>query len=256
VGVDMSLMLDTVTKFHFFPNLKAEVNVVPDVLSAYAGIRGKFYKNSFKSLCENNPFIIPIFPLDYSTQKIEFYGGLAISPARGFDVNISAGASSNDNMPFFVSDSNSITQNKFTLDFDDVKIIWFNAEFAYQSNENLKLMLNGKYRQYTMENESKPWYTPEFKLSFAANYIYKERFIFKGEIFANSEMYAKIFETNKMIAKKIDGMLDINLGLEYRHTKSLSGFINLNNIANSKYEKWYNYPVQGFNVLLGITYSF
>ncbi|MBI9038422.1 MAG: hypothetical protein JEY97_09845 [Bacteroidales bacterium] len=256
VGVDMSLMLDTVTKFHFFPNLKAEVNVVPDVLSAYAGLRGEFYKNSFKSLCENNPFIVPIFPLDYSTQKIEFYGGLTISPAKGFDVNISAGASSNDNMPFFVSDSNSIIQNKFTLDFDDVKKIWFNAEFAYQSNENLKLMLNGKYRQYTMENELKPWYTPEFKLSFAANYIYKERFIFKSEIFANSEMYAKIFEKNKMIAKKIDGMLDINLGLEYRHTKSLSGFINLNNIANSKYEKWYNYPVQGFNVLLGITYSF
>jgi len=256
VGVDLSLMLDTVTKVHFSPILKAEVNVVPDVLSAYAGIRGKFYKNNFKSLCEKNPFIIPILPLDYSTQKIEFYGGLTATPGKGFDFNISAGASNDDNMPFFVTDTNSMFQNKFSLDFDDVKILWFNAEFVYQSNENLKLMLNGKYQQFAMDKESKPWFTPEFKLSFAANYIYKERFIFKGEIFANNEMYAKTYEANKIIVKKIDGMLDINLGLEYRHTKSLSGFINFNNIANSKYLKWYDYPVQGFNVLLGITYSF
>ena len=255
-GIDLSLMLDTVTKFHFFPVLKAEVNVIPDVLSAYAGIRGKYYKNSFKSLCEMNPFVVSILPLEYSTQKIEFYGGISASPANGFDFNISAGASNNDHLPFFVAEKNLIVNNKFSVEFDDVKIVWFNAEIAYQNNEKFKMILNGKYQQYTMENEAKPWYTPEFVFSFATNYVFKERFIFKGEIFANSQMYAKVYETNLLTTKKIDGLLDLNLGLEYRHTKALSGFINFNNIANSKYKKWYDYPVQGFNVLMGINYSF
>jgi outer membrane receptor protein involved in Fe transport len=54
---------------------------------------------------------------------------------------------------------------------------------------------------------------------------------------------------------ELQGIADINLGLEYRYNKILSGFLRLNNIGNTRYYKWNNYPVQGFSVMAGFTYS-
>jgi len=52
------------------------------------------------------------------------------------------------------------------------------------------------------------------------------------------------------------GLVDVNLGLEYRYTKFLSAFLNLNNLAAQRYQRWYAYPTQKFNLLGGLTYTF
>ena len=57
-------------------------------------------------------------------------------------------------------------------------------------------------------------------------------------------------------SKELDGVFDINLNFEYRYTKKLSAFIQLNNITSSPYKKWDDYPTQRFGVLGGLTYSF
>jgi outer membrane receptor protein involved in Fe transport len=52
------------------------------------------------------------------------------------------------------------------------------------------------------------------------------------------------------------GWLDLGLGAEYRITDRFSAFLKLNNLLNQGYERWYNYPVQGLNVLAGVGFSF
>ena len=49
---------------------------------------------------------------------------------------------------------------------------------------------------------------------------------------------------------------DANLHLEYRYNRRVSAFIQFNNIANQKYQRWMNYPVYGFQVLGGVTFGF
>lgn len=51
-------------------------------------------------------------------------------------------------------------------------------------------------------------------------------------------------------------IFDVNLGFEYRYTKKLSAFIQFNNIGGINYEKYQDYPLQGFNVFGGLTYGF
>ena len=55
---------------------------------------------------------------------------------------------------------------------------------------------------------------------------------------------------------KLKNTIDANIGIEYRYSKVLSAFINLNNITASKKYYWNFYPTQGFNILGGLTYSF
>jgi outer membrane receptor protein involved in Fe transport len=55
---------------------------------------------------------------------------------------------------------------------------------------------------------------------------------------------------------KLDAFTDINLGIEYRYKKHISAFVNFNNLANNSYQRWYNYPVYGFNLLGGFNFTF
>ena len=72
-------------------------------------------------------------------------------------------------------------------------------------------------------------------------------------------MFAKTYTTNRnpeIVAKKLYGFVDWNLGFEYRYTKILSAFLNFNNIEGERYFRWNNYPSQRFSFMGGITYAF
>ena len=106
-----------------------------------------------------------------------------------------------------------------------------------------------------MTNEAEPWHKPEFDTSLETEYLYKERLLLNADLFLVGKRYAK--SDDPLIGMtKLKAITDINLGCEYYFTKMFSAFLNLNNILGSKYYIWNNYPVQGFNFLGGIKYSF
>ena len=49
---------------------------------------------------------------------------------------------------------------------------------------------------------------------------------------------------------------DINLGASYAYNNWLTAFGKINNLINSRYQDYYGYDVQGFNVLVGAAFSF
>jgi outer membrane receptor protein involved in Fe transport len=48
----------------------------------------------------------------------------------------------------------------------------------------------------------------------------------------------------------------LNAHVGYKHSERLTAFLKANNILNQSYQKWMNYPVQGFQVVLGANYKF
>ncbi|MEZ5148586.1 MAG: hypothetical protein R2759_16325 [Bacteroidales bacterium] len=89
----------------------------------------------------------------------------------------------------------------------------------------------------------------------------QEKILLRLEILNRSSSYAKLYEIDasdeiKVVAQKIKGFTDVNLGVEYRYNQALSGFISMNNLLSQRQYLWNNYPSYRFNVLLGVTYSF
>ena len=75
-------------------------------------------------------------------------------------------------------------------------------------------------------------------------------------------MNAEYFATSARSARDLNeqtydlgAINDINLGMEYRYKKNISGFVTVNNILNKRYQLWNNYRSQGLNVLAGVTFS-
>jgi long-subunit fatty acid transport protein len=55
---------------------------------------------------------------------------------------------------------------------------------------------------------------------------------------------------------KLQDAADISMGVEYKLNKKWALWIDLNNIANSRYQRWNQYPSFGFNFIGGVRYAF
>jgi len=54
----------------------------------------------------------------------------------------------------------------------------------------------------------------------------------------------------------MDTAIDLNVRGNYDISRKLAVFAQLNNFGFQKYERWLGYPVQSFNFLGGISFSF
>lgn len=268
VGLKMDLESGTTSYFHVYPIVRAEVQVVKDILITYAGVFGEMMPNSLRSMSEENPFIISTLEKRFSNNKFSQYGGIKGHITKYFDYNVSFVNSTIENMPLYVNDTVSNIakglNNQFTVVYDKVKYSRIIADFGFHYKNKFNAMLRGKYNSYFLDNEDEAWHKPGLEINLSADYNIQDKFLIKAEVFTRNKIWARTFETTTtdnitattMVPVELKGFADINLGLEYRYTKLLSGFVNFNNILGQQYFRWYNYPSYRFNMMLGVTYSF
>ena len=241
-----------------FPKVYFSYDLVKDLLVPYVGIGGSLLRNSYANLVKENPFVISDPILNNTKNSIRFYGGCKGEFSATSSFNVSITRDKLDNQYFFVNDTSSLLHNRFTLVYDDVQLFKLSGEFSYLIRDKFKFMLLGDLYSYTTDREGKPWHMPNYNITFSGSYNLKEKIIVKLDVFALGSQWARIYEANGKTVKPVllDGIIDGNLGLEYRYTKKLSAFVQLNNLAAQQYNRWNYYPMQRFNVLGGLTYIF
>ena len=261
VGFTTAFGLDSSNNVDFFPDIKGMVEIVPRYLTAFVGFTGGIEKSSFRKFADENPYITSTIPTAYTKNKMEFYGGITGNVAETVDYTIRAGSASYENMPFFIASTAGSTDtlnNAFTVVYDDASMVNARFEIGYRHTEQLRLRLTADYFTYSTDSISEAYYKPQYKVNLGADYNINNKILLSGELIAYGKMNALVLDKDQAdyVDKEVDGWLDLNLGLEYRFNKNLSAFLNLNNLSNSQYMRWYNYPVQKINVLGGVTYSF
>jgi len=262
VGIGLYLNSYPNTKFHFYPKAEFKYNVVEDIIIPYIGIRGGLTSNSLNSFYIDNPFIdTEKLAVQNTNQKYDVYAGIRGSLSSKLTFNTSFSQQKMEGLPLYVKDFGSLLENKFLVSYDTVNISTITTELTYQKLEKLKILLGAKYFKYDAKNELKAWHKPDIKISLSGIYDLSDKIIVRADLFYFSTQYAKSFSTNTSattieVASKLKGLFDANIGFEYRYTKKLSAFINFNNIGAVSYQKFQNYPTQGFGILGGVTYSF
>jgi hypothetical protein len=258
--MDVSFELDSGNKVYVFPDVELKLKILKNRLTLYLGTDGGVKRNSFKRLSEHNPFITTIIPKQNTVDRWRLYGGIAASISSYVDFSISMESRNTRRMPFFVNDT-STQQNKelfnqFTVVYDDAKEVHGLAEILFKTGKRFMILLKGNYYQYTMDKEKEAWHKPQYDVSLTGKYNLQDKFLFDAGVIVYGKSYAKTYENDDVVPDEIRGFADINLGLEYRYSKNLSGFIQLNNITNNEYFRWYNYASQRFNFLIGASYAF
>lgn len=263
LGVDLTLDVDKKTSFYAYPMAEISYSLFNDIFIPYVGIKGGLDQNTLKSLTLENEFLRPNLTMKNQSTLIDIYGGFKGSLSKSISFNIGGGYAMVRNLAMFVNDTLYSAGNRFDVIYDTAKILTLEGSISYQILEKLKVDVIGKYRSYEMRTEAKAWNKPDFELMTRVYYNLFDKFYlnfdFKLELGRKALVYApgdKVKEEDLQYYKKMDAIYDFNLGIEYRYTRRMSVFIQLNNIASQRYNRWYNAPVHSFQVLGGLTFRF
>jgi len=263
IGLRFAYLSSSNSIFAFNPIVKADLNIIPEALTIYAGIGGGLEKNSFLNLSDKNPWVSSVIPLEWQNNKFDISGGVRGNIARQLGFNLQARFVSFKNMGFFVNTSESkiwgppIPMNKFNVFYDDGNVTNFSGELTYQFGTDIKIWLNGEYNIYNLDSLTQPYHKPISLVSLGGSWLIKKKVNVWLEATYAGQRYAVDNEL-LIVAQEItlDGFFDLNLGLSYNITKDFSVWLSGTNLLNKNYQRYYNYPVQGLEIMGGIGLRF
>ena len=144
-----------------------------------------------------------------------------------------------------------------------MNITTLEGSIYYQLSEKIKVDAIGRFNSYSTRNNSFAWNLPQIEVIVRGNYNLYDKFLVTLDMKYEGGRRALVYEDGKDVsledgqyAKKLGFIADVNLGVEYRYNKRISAFVQFNNLAAQRYQRWYNYPVQSFQVMGGFTFRF
>lgn len=267
-------------KFFVYPQVKASLKVVGDLMVAYAGAEGTLRQNTYADAVNENHFVSPTLDIVPTSQQYDIYVGLKGKLANSVAYNLRGSYMNEDNRAFFVSniplpldnaaipiDYSPVIEgysygNSFSLAYDKLQTISFFGELKADFSKSVSFAINGTYYSYSTDMEE-AWNLPSIRVGADLDVNITEKWyaganVFfvgdrKDRIFTPSEADPAFYEQHIVT---LQNYFDLNAHLGYKYSERLTGFLRLNNIANQNYERWLNYPVQGFQFLLGASYKF
>jgi hypothetical protein len=239
------------SEFKLFPNAMLELSSTDKRLALIAGWIGYMKMNTYQSMAEYNPWINVPGGVNNS-QVQEAYAGLKGSVTDHFNYLAKAGVNTFTNRPLFMNDT--ITGRKFNVVFEpEMKSFNVHGEMGYTMGEKFSFKAGATINKYAgLDLNAKPWGLPQ--LEFNSNI----RIQILKDLYAKADIYAfdEVWTKTKTATDKLPGGFDVSAGLEFRIVKNVKLWARFNNILNTPYERWKQYPVYGFNMLGGVVFSF
>jgi hypothetical protein len=249
--------------FNLLPNFMADISTNDQRFTLLLGWIGHYDKGSYQRFESINPWLAqPLtqnlaayagLPL-LNTRIQEWYAGFKGSLNSHFTYSAKASYLEYKNMPLFVNDT--LNGNKqFLIRYESyMHAVQMHGEVSYIQGEEFSATAGLNLINYTdLKTEPKAWgLLPK---EFTANLKWQafKDFWAKVDLFAFDGAQ---YRSPNGASFKGDGAVDLNAGVEYRITRQLNLWFQMNNLFNKKYERWHQYQVYGFNVLGGIVFSF
>lgn len=238
-------------KSYVNPFISVLYPVVKERMFAFATLDGGVQAQTLQSLSMANQFINGRPELKNTFDKYRFALGIRGDLYNKFDYVISINQKAVENLPLFLADSGAITEF-LTLYDDQASVFTFHTAFEFRPTHFIKTGFAFNYYNYNVSSQVQAWNLPELDLNFN----------FLATIAKKWDVHSKIY----LMGSRVSGILgessatselplfvDFNAGVDYRYSKKMAFFVNVNNITASRYQRWVNYPVLGINALAGVT---
>jgi hypothetical protein len=238
--------------FNLLPNLLADVSTNDKRLSFQAGWIGYYDKGSYQRFASINPWLAQPGIL-LNTRVQELYAGIKGSLNNHVTYAVKAGAAEYWNIPLFINDS---TDGKtFVIRYEsNLQAFNMHGEIGYTQGEQFSVTAGLTINQYIkLKDELKAWGLLPLEFTTALRWQLLKDLWVKGDLWA---FQGAAFRAEDGSAHYGTGGFDLNAGIEFRITRQLNLWLQMNNILNDKYERWNQYQSYGFSILGGIVFSF
>ena len=258
IGGKLVIDKDTITNQYFYPDANIRFYIMPSVLQSYFGLGGDLELNNYKKIASENPFVKPGIYVPNTKKTLIAYGGLIgeITSQAGFRIEARY-TSLKDAYYYIINKQAQINSldNQFIYELDNSDLAQLKGEIYYNPLKNLSFFTKASFNQYNVKSIDKPWHKPAFEFNFSTKYIHEEKLVTGFELFHMSKRYAPPSLVTSNTNTTLNAIWDVNLMAEYQYSNVLSFFADVNNIFGTKYYVWSQYPTQGFNFMLGLSYK-
>lgn len=262
IGITADLKADK-NAVYLYPQAEFKYSMFNDIFIPYIGIKGGLKQNTIQGLANQNPFIRVNQQLLNEHNPFDVYAGFKGTLSKRMNFNIGASFAHIENKALFITDTFGVYKNQFNVIYDTLNQTTIEGSLSYQMNEKLKIDGVARFYSYEMYTEARAWNLPQLQCLVRGSYNLYGKFLINLdgtiETGRNALVYAAgegVKEENGQYFVSLGTIVDLNLGVEYRYNTRVSAFLQLNNLAAQRYNRWYNYPVQPFQVMGGITARF
>ncbi len=244
--------------FSLLPNIMADITTNDQRFTLQLGWIGHFDKGSYQRFTSINPWIVQPTTL-LNTKVQEWYAGFKGSLLEHINYSAKLSFVQFSNMPLFINDT--ITGKTFnTVYSSSLQSVRMHGEIGWTQGEDFNWTTGLTINHYTkVQDQAAPWGLSPIELNSNLRWQLMKDFYLKGDLyFYDGTPYRTIasnFPLKYTDAKGLSG-IDVNAGVEFKVTRQLNLWLQLNNILNNKYEFWHQYQVYGFNLLGGIVFTF
>jgi len=270
LGVNLVLSADNINtknKFFAYPKIKISYKVVGDYMIAFGGLEGDLNQNSYRDFAHENPFISPNLLIAPTDLQYNLNAGIKGKLSDLIAYNVSGFYVNEKNKALFRSNDYSETignsnfgfGNSFQVVYDNVKTVGLKGELKATFSKNIDFNISGIFNNFSNEFEQKVWNVPQLQLQSSVNFIVSKKWFGGINLFYVGERKDFQVDLNNIKPnniKTLNAFFDINCNVGFNYTKRLTAFLKANNIANQGYQKWLNFPVQQFQLVLGAAYKF
>jgi len=257
LGVNIVQEFGAKSRTNVLPAISAEVPIVPEYATIFAGFTGDVLKSSLREFAGDNPFIARNIPIENAFEKSNIYGGVRGNAGAGFGFKAMVYFRTIENMPLFVNSINGMEKFDVIYDPGKNKIAGLEGEISVKASETLTWTGKLEMKKYDMANEDEAWLKPSVRLLSNARLALNKRLFIDGELVLNGKTNA--FTYNELLERvpvSVKSYADLSAGAEYQLKNKIGIFLRLNNIFGTEYQQYLYYPRLGLNAIGGLNYSF
>lgn len=238
--------------FRLLPSFMVDFPIAKEKWIIQAGWFSYFNKGNYQRFAAINPYMA--VPTDLKNNRmVERYVGFKGTLFNTFTYNAKLGSAEFHNTPLFVNDA--LSGKTFDIIYEEkLEAVQIQGELGFMRGEVFSMQAGFNWYSFNKQKtEDRAWGMIPLELKAHLRWMIMKDLWLKSDLFLWD---GPLYKQPNGGSDRLPGGFDLNAGLEFRITKQLMLWAQFNNITNSKYQRWNQYDIYGFNMLGGVTLSF
>lgn len=268
LGADVLFQNSGSSKVRVVPHVKLQW-AMTEFSSLYADIHGGFGNNTFLEMMQESRYVSPYGEVKPSYSIVDMVVGAKIGEVSGFRFDIFGGFKKTDDAHFLILNGQDTEEGGapgpyrevLRPVFGDLSHTHIGGIIQCRFWPPLDISLRVKKNFYNLDYidlddsriaDPKAYNMPGFEADIRAAVELTGKLKLTADYYFAGDRWSYFNGENL----EMDQINDLNAGALYKITDAFSVNARANNLFVRKYDLWYGYPAQGFNVSGGFTFRF
>lgn len=237
---------------YLLPDLWANFNIENTQINFTAGYHSELRQNTYEQLSTKNPFMRNNYSIR-QTRTNELFLAARTNVSNHIALDVKLAWRQYRNLPLFINDTTA-DEKQFLIAYDPkVNALVWEGTARYQVANTFSIGLSPAFINFVTKTYRRVWHEPAIRMMGDVMVKPMKQLTVTGYLLFMDQLYA-VKRGNA--TEKLNPIFDLGGMAEYDLTERIGAFIQVNNLLNNRYQRWYLYESFGFNIFGGIRLKF